>query len=248
MVKSKLLLPTKEDSTPDWQFMEAYMKQKEQEILKPTIERLCKQLIISEIQTGGGNLLSSNWKEYVLGKEFNISSTGSGIDKNKLIYGDGKLPYITRSELNNGIDMFISKQATRYKIDEGNVITIGLDTQTVFYQSMPFYTGQNIQIIRHDQLDKYNALFIIVAIKSLVEKFSWGSYGATLTRLKKSRIYLPSKNTGEIDFDFMSSFMKNVESNILDTTLRYYSNRTKDINKTVKTNMGGGKMAWLSDR
>ena len=110
-------------------------------------------------------------------------------------------------------------------MDEGNVITIGLDTQTVFYQPKAFYTGQNIQIIRHPQLDKYNAMFIIVAIQKLVERFSWGSYGATLTRLRKSRIYLPANKDGQPDFAFMSSFMQQVEQDILGTTLRYFADK-----------------------
>ena len=38
--------------TPDWQYMDIYMKDKEQELLKPTIEQLCKRLINSAI--GGG--------------------------------------------------------------------------------------------------------------------------------------------------------------------------------------------------
>ena len=123
-------------------------------------------------------------------------------------------------------------------MDEGNVITIGLDTQTVFYQPTSFYTGQNIQIIRNPKLDRYNAMFLIVAIKKLVAKFSWGSYGATLTRLRKSRIYLPATDEGEIDFAFMSSFMKNIEQDILNTTLRVFKERVS-LNESQ---MGGGKL------
>jgi len=180
---------------------------------------------------GGGKSLRSNWKEYVFGDEFDIRSTSSGIDKNKLSGNTGDTPYITRTDTNNGIDTFIGEQADRYKVDDGNVITIGLDTQTVFYQPKPFYTGQNIQVIRHKQLDRYNAMFIIVAIKKLVEKFSWGSYGATLTRLKKSRLYLPSNDKGEIDFAFMSSFMQDVERDILGTTLKHFKDRL-NVNKS----------------
>lgn len=127
--------------------------------------------------------------------------------------------------------MFVTEQSSRYKVDEGNVITIGLDTQTVFYQPTSFYTGQNIQIIRHAKLDRYNAMFLIVAIKKLVEKFSWGSYGATLTRLRKNRVYLPATDKGEIDFDFMSAFMKDVEYNILNTTLNVFKDRIS-VNKS----------------
>lgn len=221
----KLMLPLDETGfVPDWQFMEEYMKQKEQNILKPTIDRLCKQLIINNI-LGGGKCIHSNWKEFVFGEQFSIHATSSGIDKNKLNFKEGTIPYITRSDLNNGMDIFVTEQSSKYQVDEGNVITIGLDTQTVFYQPTSFYTGQNIQIIRHSQLDRYNALFLIVAIKKLVEKFSWGSYGATLTRLRKSRIYLPATATGEIDFAFMSAFMKDVEYNILNSTLRIFKDR-----------------------
>ncbi|MEE0363170.1 MAG: restriction endonuclease subunit S [Prevotella sp.] len=234
MKRQKVLLPVTKEGLLDWQFMEDYMKAKEQQILKPTIEKLCKQLIISNIIMGG-KLSHTHWKEYVFGDEFSILSTASGIDKNKLEAGNGKTPYITRSDLNNGIDSFILEQKTRYKKDEGNVITIGLDTQTVFYQPTPFYTGQNIQIIRHPKLNRYNAMFLIVAIKKLVEKFSWGSYGATLTRLRKSRIYLPATETGEIDFTFMSSFMKEVEQDILHATLKFF----KDRHIVNKPKMGG---------
>src|SRR5690554_4795737 len=81
---------------------------------------------------------SVEWKEFFIGgKEglFNIRSTNSGIDKNKLLETNGDIPYVTRSNLNNGIDIFVGeKQNTGFSIDRGNVITIGLDTQTVFYQ------------------------------------------------------------------------------------------------------------------
>lgn len=227
--RQRILLPVDEYNNPNWAFMEAYMKQKEQQILKPTIDKLCKLLIINNI-TGGGKSLCSNWKEFIFGEEFSIQSTNSGIDKNKLNQKEGDIPYVTRSDLNNGMDMFVTEQPLRYKVDEGNVITIGLDTQTVFYQPTSFYTGQNIQTIRHAELDRYNAMFLIVAIKKLVEKFSWGSYGATLTRLRKSRIYLPATDKGEIDFAFMSAFMKDVEHDILDTTLKMFNGRIS-VNK-----------------
>lgn len=53
MKRQKILLPIQSNNTIDWGFMEAYMKQKERQILKPTIERLCKRLIISDIPGGG---------------------------------------------------------------------------------------------------------------------------------------------------------------------------------------------------
>lgn len=236
MKRQKILLPICADGTIDWQFMEEYMQLKERELLKPTIDKLCKQLIVNEL-VGGGSL-RSNWKEFVFGDEFSIESTQSGIDKNKLIKEQGNIPYVTRTDVTNGIDMFICEQSSKYKVDEGNVITIGLDTQTVFYQPSPFYTGQNIQVIRHKELDRYNAQFLIVAIKKLVNKFSWGSYGATLTRLRKSKIYLPVDSNGNIDFQFMSSFMKQIETDILSTTLKTFKSRVVDNDLNI-SELGG---------
>lgn len=50
----KFMLPLNQAETaPDWGFMEDYMRQKEKEILEPTIEKLCKRLINNEILGGG---------------------------------------------------------------------------------------------------------------------------------------------------------------------------------------------------
>lgn len=50
--KQNVLLPITADEQPDYQFMEDYMREQEKTILKPTIEKLCNQLIISYL--GGG--------------------------------------------------------------------------------------------------------------------------------------------------------------------------------------------------
>lgn len=53
MKRQKILLPVTDEDSPDWQFMEEYMRRKEILLLKPTIEKLCKQLILRE-NLGGG--------------------------------------------------------------------------------------------------------------------------------------------------------------------------------------------------
>ena len=78
------------------------------------------------------NLDNKAWKEFVFEKFFHIDSTSSGIDRNKLLNEIGSIPYLTRSEKNNGYDSFICTQSEKYKIDKSNVITVGLDTRTVF--------------------------------------------------------------------------------------------------------------------
>jgi len=170
---------------------------------------------------------NKEWGEFFIGGEnglFNISSTSSGIDKNKLILSDKKeMPYITRTDINNGINLFIQdNQLAKYKKNEGNVITIGLDTQTVFYQAYNFFTGQNIQVMKHDFLNKYNALFLIPLIKIQMEKFNWGGNGATLGRLARTKIMLPVNEKKEPDFEYMEQYMKNLTYKKINQYLNYY--------------------------
>ena len=49
MQHQKILLPVTEDNSPDWQFMEEYMRRKETLLLKPAVEKLCNRLIQKEI-------------------------------------------------------------------------------------------------------------------------------------------------------------------------------------------------------
>lgn len=228
-----LMLPANSNGAPDWAFMEAYMKEVEEELLAKSLPKLESQLLDNIIMLGA--LEDREWKEFVFGDLFTITSTSSSIDKKRLSGNKGDNPYITRSENDNGIDSFVEEQSG-YVMDEGNVITIGLDTQTVFYQSCPFYTGQNIQIVRHTKLNKHNALFIIRAIKVLVQKFSWGSYGATLMRLRRGKLYLPIGMDGTPDWEFMSAFMKRVEQETLLPALQHF--KSKKCNQML---MGGVK-------
>ena len=55
--KQNVLLPITADEQPDYQFMEDFMREQEKSILKPTIEKLCNQLIISNL--GGGVKVTS---------------------------------------------------------------------------------------------------------------------------------------------------------------------------------------------
>ena len=59
MQRQKILLPVTEDNSPDWQFMEEYMRRKETLLLKPAVEKLCKRLIHKEI-LGGVNCFALN--------------------------------------------------------------------------------------------------------------------------------------------------------------------------------------------
>ena len=147
------------------------------------------------------------WECFTLDEIFDIKPTANGIDKVKLTPGAGEYPYVTRSDMNNGVNMFVCKQAG-CNLNSGNCITVGLDTQTVFYQPSDFYTGQNIQILRHERLNEYTGKFLIPLLNRTLSIYSWGGNGATLTRLRRSKIFLPVDDCGLPDWNFMEDCIR----------------------------------------
>ena len=249
----KILLPINSQNQPDFEFMESFMKDLESKHLQKILSyyqyklhtnngggaisfnyqeyKLFNAQSQSFIEGGLMELAKEHldlekieWGEFIIGEIFDINSTKNGIDKNKLNTQKGNYPYITRTDRQNGIDDFIVIQE-KYTLNENNVISIGLDTQTAFYQNTNFYTGQNIQILKHKKLNKYNALFIIIALKKLMTKFNWGGNGATLTRLKRGKILLPQNTQNKPDFEFMENFMRELEYKKIYRILNFYQNK-----------------------
>lgn len=76
MKRQKILLPICADGSIDWLFMEEFMRLKEREVLKPTIDKLCKQLIVNDLM-GGVNRFTLIGKHSILLRyslKFNVVS------------------------------------------------------------------------------------------------------------------------------------------------------------------------------
>lgn len=194
-------------------------------------------------------LTDVEWKEFFIGGTegiFDITSTQSGIDKNKLNNTEGNVPYITRTDLQNGINLFVSDaQLSKYKMDEGNVITIGLDTQTVFYQPISFFTGQNIQVLRNENLNKEIAMFIIPSLKIQMQKFNWGGNGATLGRLNRTRLMLPIDSKSQPNWQFMEDYIKQEQKQQALKVIAYYERKLVELAGDV---VGLDKVEWKAFR
>lgn len=138
-----------------------------------------------------------------------MKASSAWYDKIKLrTTGDASYPFVSRTKVSNGVDGFSVRQEKAP--ERGNALTIGLDTQTIAYQPVPFYTSQNIQVLRHPHLNQEAALVLAACIRAQMGKFSWGGNGATLGRLKVTRIMVPiaTDPTGEqvIDWEGMTRY------------------------------------------
>lgn len=119
-----------------------------------------------------------------------MTSSRAWYDKSKLTTaGEARYPFVSRTRASNGVDGFCPRQSK--DPEPGNAVTIGLDTQTIGYQPVPFYTSQNIQVLRHERLEQDAGLILAALIREQMSKFGWGGNGATLGRLCKTRMMVP---------------------------------------------------------
>lgn len=193
-------------------------------------------------------LTDREWKVFSLtgvSGLFPIKATSTGIDAINLKNGAGDriLPYITRTESNNGISDFISSDNNCFGMDSGNCITIGLDTQTAYWQPFAFITGQNIHVLRSEKLNYYSSHFITVILRNQMKsKFNWGGNGATLGRLKKLRILLPANTFGEPDFKFMEDYTKE----LIEKKKAQYRSYAENMIKSIDEALDLGSKKWHS--
>lgn len=161
------------------------------------------------------------WGEYRLGDLFEIKTSVKRFDANKVnILNNGKYPYIVRMSFNNGQKGFLNENPTF--LNDGNTISFGQDTATMYYQEIPYFTGDKIKILfpKVKQFGRQNVQFFLTAMKLAFSCFSWGSSNFNVKTIKSQTINLPSKN-GEIDFDFMERFIAKLEEERIQKLIAY---------------------------
>ena len=165
-----------------------------------------------------------------------IKTTDSSIDGVRLIDDDEKsVPYVTRSDSNNGLARFVSPKNYECGSDDGGCITVGLDTQTAFYQPHKFVTGQNIQVITGESLNEDVAQFMVPILRQqMTAKFNWGGNGATLSRMKRLTVMLPVTDSGEPDYAYMAEYAQQKRDAMLAKYRAYVEARIAELGKAVK--------------
>lgn len=183
---------------------------------------------------GGGKSLCSNWKAFYFTEVFTEIQRGKRLKKAD--HKDGQTPYVSSTSLNNGIDGFIGNDGGVRRFNDCLTLANSGSVGCAFYHQYTFVASDHVTKLKRDGLDKYAYLFLLPIINRLSEKYSFNRE-INDERIKREKLLLPATDKGEIDFAFMSAFMKDVEHNILNTTLKVFKERLS-VNKPE---MGGGK-------
>lgn len=180
-------------------------------------------------------LESVKWGEFKLGELFEFKAIKQAKSQ-KLIPSDDTengVPYIVQSMSNNMFSRNVNRQ---WLIDNneppvsGNRIVLGVTLPAVSYQPLEFGASQVITA-KADWLNAKNGVFIAAAIAKLMHLFSYQNKPG-LEIYKNLQVNFPIRN-GEIDFDFMESFIAELEAERI-AELEAYLSATglKDYNLT----------------
>lgn len=184
------------------------------------------------------NLEEKRWDKFdVFGEDgfLHIAATSSSVDGIRLKIGrEDVVPYITRSDFQNGISRFVSAENYEFGSDAAGCITVGLDTQTAFYQPHRFITGQNIHIVTGESLNKDVAPFYVTILRKQMEaKFNWGGNGATLGRMKRLNSLFPVNDNNECDFPYMEEYSRNKRCSMINKYRIWLEKRIAELEQFV---------------
>lgn len=154
------------------------------------------------------------WGEYRLGDLFEIEGTKS-LDSNAIDFTDIGINFVGRTFDNNGIQGKIKKREFEPNKPFTITATVIGNYKYVKFQSEPYYCSQNINKLTPKAiLTLWNnniAYFMIANIQKFVSLYDGQQGGYKLEDIKKHTIKLPVKNN-KIDFDFMESFIAELEA------------------------------------
>lgn len=158
------------------------------------------------------------WKPFPLIKIFTKIQRGKRLRKADHI--EGNIPYASSSALNNGIDGFIGN-TKEVRIFE-NCLTIANSGSVgaTFYQPFKVVASDHVTRLENKKFNRYIYLFLATMVERLNEKYSFNRE-INDTRIKKEKILLPVNKKGNPDFEYMESYIKQIEQRKLRDYLEY---------------------------
>ncbi|WP_075290860.1 restriction endonuclease subunit S [Histophilus somni] len=242
MIKSFVIqLPTK-DNKIDFEFMESFISELEDERIRElsaylTVSRLDNYELSSEEKEALDKfeLISNNWNLFKIQDIFNVKSSKKRFDANKVEILNCGFPYIVRMSTNNGIKGYLNQD--EQLLNHGNTIAFGQDTATMFYQEKPYFTGDKIKILecRYDKFNKINSMFLISTMRKSFSTFSWGANSFSEKVINNQIIKLPTKNN-EIDFSYMELLISAVQKLVIKDVVMWKDKKIEATKQLVGRN------------
>lgn len=208
IAKQKILLPVTIEGTPDYAFMEEYMRLKETELLEKY-----RQYISSKIKDLNSEVDENiEWKEFEIGEIFQLTRGRRLIESHRM---NGKTAYYSASKSNNGLTDFINNPL--FIMQDKIIVSTFCDA---YFVKGRFTASDEITILSNNFVNEFSGKFIAKIINSNQNKYAFGRK-AFSDRLIKQKIILPVNKKGNPDFEYMENYIKQIEQRKLRDYLEY---------------------------
>lgn len=174
-----------------------------------------------QYNTGGGNLYP-RWKEFYFTDIFTRIQRGKRLTKANQT--EGEIANVSSTSFNNGVDGFIGNSEQVRTFENCLTLANSGSVGSAFFHTYKFVASDHVTSLERKGLDKYAYLFMIPLINRLSEKYSFNRE-INDERIRREKILLPVTEEGNIDFVFMSSFMRGIEKDILNVTIQKFKKR-----------------------
>lgn len=207
-----LLLPITPSGQPDYVFMENYMREIERSLIEKYRTYLAQSMPqMSSWEGGVKSLDEKKWDEFEIGKLF-VLIPGKSKGLNHLRKSNEGISYLGATNQNNGVLCQVNK--VRKYVQKGNCIafirngegSMGLSV----YKWEDFIATSDISIGYNSKLNRYVGMFITTIADRVRGKYNFG-YKRSGSRLAKERLMLPIDETGQPDYAYMESYMRQQE-------------------------------------
>ena len=208
--RSQLKLPVTQEGTPDWKYMEDFVKDQIIPQLPKKAQKVWLQKYDTQpMQQEKMKLNTDEWKWFLPSDIFTEISIAPSSDLNSLELDPFGVNYLSRAVVNNGYECKVKRDES--KVTRGNfisVVMVGVPS-FAFYQKNDVICSQNILVLRYPAINQYNALFLCTILQKDGYRYS---YGRTLSKANflQTRIKLPVTPAGTPDWQFMEDYIKSL--------------------------------------
>ncbi|MDQ7046509.1 MAG: restriction endonuclease subunit S [Sulfurovum sp.] len=111
-------------------------------------------------------------------------------------------------------------------LNEGNTISFGQDTATMFYQEKPYFTGDKIKIVKSkdNRFNKLNGLFFISTMTKSFSSFSWGGSSFSVKIIGEQLMKLPIKNQ-KPNYKSMETLISAIQKLVIKDVVKYVQSK-----------------------
>lgn len=229
-------LPEKNDGNIDFDFMEAFIRELEEE----RIRELAAYLKVSgfdnyKLSKSESEALAHfnelKWKEFNLENLYGKSTRGKRLKSADRIKGD--LPFVTAGEADTGISAYIGNEV---EIFSKNTTTIDM-FGSAKYRNYDYGADDHVAVVHTEKLPKHAAVFVTAAVHkaSHTGKFDYSNnfYASDADELN---IMLPVNSDDSPDYAFMENFISAVQKLVIKDVVLYADKKIAATKQAVHKN------------